>query len=191
MDRLRASAIEPPFDQLSPEFQVLQRWAQAQASLAATEQNERTWSPEYFARWHDQPEAAQLGSLPVFVLTGSRRVFRDLDISAQQQQAEWRENQRRLATLSENSAYTTIACGEHIEIESPERDRSGDSTSTNKSSGKFAGIGSPEQAVISELREEWRASPEIFDLHVRGACHRRIAREWSGRVDLYCAVTHE
>lgn len=102
-DPARATAIEQPFDRLAPDIQDLQRWAQAQPALAAAEQNERTWSPEYFAQWHDHSERAGLGSLPLIVLMRQRGGFHDLDITADRQESERRQAQRRLAALSTNS----------------------------------------------------------------------------------------
>jgi pimeloyl-ACP methyl ester carboxylesterase len=60
-----AQSIEPAFDRLAPSIQKLQLWAQSQRSLAAAEENERTWSPEYFARWHANPASGILGSIPL------------------------------------------------------------------------------------------------------------------------------
>ncbi len=92
--------IEPPFDRLPPDLQTFHLWAQSQRSLAATEENERTWSPEYFARWHDHPESNTLGSISLIVLTRENGGFHDLDIPASQQEAERKTNQIRLAALS-------------------------------------------------------------------------------------------
>lgn len=116
----RVQKIEPPFDRLSPELQIVHLWAQSQAALAAAEENERTWSPEYFACWHQHPEAARLGSIPLVVLSREQGGFHDLDISAAQQEAERKTNQMRLASLSSNSDERIISSGEDMQIEHPE-----------------------------------------------------------------------
>ena len=45
----QAQAVDTPFDRLPPDVQRLHLWAQSQRSLAAADEKERTWSPEYFA----------------------------------------------------------------------------------------------------------------------------------------------
>ena len=116
----RVQKIEPPFDHLSPELQLVHLWAQSQAALAAAEENERTWSPEYFACWHQHPDAARLRSIPLVVLSREEGGFHDLDISASQQEAERKTNQVRLASLSTNSDQRMISSGEDMQIERPE-----------------------------------------------------------------------
>jgi len=116
----KVQKIESPFDRLAPDLQALHLWAQSQRSLASTEENERTWSPEYFARWHDQPAPNPLGSIPLIVLTRKDGGFRDLDIPAVQQEAERKTNQARLAALSKNGEPRIVGSGEDMQIEAPD-----------------------------------------------------------------------
>jgi pimeloyl-ACP methyl ester carboxylesterase len=110
--------IDPPFDRLPPEIQTLHLWAQSQRNLAASEENERTWSPEYFALWHAKPDSSKLGSIPLIVLTRAEGNFSDkLDIPAAQQESERKQNQARLAALSKNSEQRIIASGEDMQVE--------------------------------------------------------------------------
>ena len=119
-DPARVRRIEPPFDRLPLELQRLHLWAISQSHLAEAEENERTWSPEYFAYWHQHPEAARLGSIPLIVLTREQGVFHDLDISAAQQEVERRANQVRLASLSTKGEQRIVSSGEDMQIERPE-----------------------------------------------------------------------
>jgi pimeloyl-ACP methyl ester carboxylesterase len=113
--------IEPPFDRLPPQAQRLHLWAQAQRSRAAAEENERTWSPEYFANWHAHPESSTLGSIPLIVLTRAQGGFSDkLDIPAAQQEAERKQNQSRLAALSKYGEQRIVASGEDMQVEAPD-----------------------------------------------------------------------
>jgi pimeloyl-ACP methyl ester carboxylesterase len=115
-----ATAVDPPFDRLPPDLQKLHLWAQSQRSLAAAEEEEREWSPEYFARWHNDPNSARLGAIPLIVLTREAGGFHDLDITASQQELERSRNQRALATISSRGEQKIIRSGENTEIENPE-----------------------------------------------------------------------
>jgi pimeloyl-ACP methyl ester carboxylesterase len=115
-----ALKLNPPFDRLSRDLRELHVWAQSQRLLAATEENERTWSPEYFARWHNHPEPNPLGSIPLIVLTREHGGFHDLDIPGMQQEAERNTNQRRLAALSKISELRIVASGEDMQVEAPD-----------------------------------------------------------------------
>lgn len=114
------TAIAYPFNLLPSDTQKLHLWAQSQRSLAAAEENEREWSPEYFARWHADRDANKLGSVPLIVLTRANGGFHDLDIPAAQQEAERKQAQSRLAGLSKKGEQRTIASGEHMEVEDPD-----------------------------------------------------------------------
>jgi pimeloyl-ACP methyl ester carboxylesterase len=117
----KVETVEAPFDRLPPDIQKLHLWAQSQHSLAAAEESERTWSPEYFARWHANPETSTLGAIPLVVLTRAQGGFRnDLDIPAVQQEAERKQNQSRLAALSKNSEQRMVAGGEDMQVEAPD-----------------------------------------------------------------------
>lgn len=115
----RVRTIQPPFDRLPPDIQALHLWAQAPRSFAATEEAEREWAPEYFARWHNDPGADRLGSIPLIVLTRSEGGFHDLDVTAAQQESERKRNQVRLAALSTNSEQRVVAATANIVIEDP------------------------------------------------------------------------
>jgi pimeloyl-ACP methyl ester carboxylesterase len=116
----QAQTVEPPFDRLPPDLRALHLWAQSQRALAASEENERTWSPEYFALWHAHPEAGTLGAIPLIVLTREHGGFRDLDIPAAQQEEERKKNQARLAALSSRGEQRIVASGEDMELEAPD-----------------------------------------------------------------------
>lgn len=116
----KATTVDPPFDQLPPDIQKLHFWAQSQRSLAAAEENEREWSPEYFARWHSDPSLARLGAIPLIVLTREQGGFHDLDISAAQQESERKQTQRVLATLSSRGEQKIIHSGESAQIDNPD-----------------------------------------------------------------------
>jgi pimeloyl-ACP methyl ester carboxylesterase len=115
----RVRTIEPPFDRLPPDIQTLHLWAQALRSFAAAEEAEREWAPEYFARWHNDPGADRLGSIPLIVLTRSEVGFHDLDFTAAQQESERKQNQVRLAALSTNCEQRVVAATANIMIENP------------------------------------------------------------------------
>jgi pimeloyl-ACP methyl ester carboxylesterase len=116
----RRPQLEPPFDRLPPDLQKLHLWAQSQRTLAATEENERTWSPEYFAIWHAHPEVSTLGEIRLIVLSREQGGFRDLDIPATQQEAERKSNQLRLAGLSKRGEQRIVASGEAMQVEAPD-----------------------------------------------------------------------
>jgi pimeloyl-ACP methyl ester carboxylesterase len=117
----KTPTIEPPFDRLPPDIQKLHLWAQSQRSLASAEENERTWSPEYFAQWHAHPKSAMLGSIPLIVLTRALGGFNDnLDIPAARQESERKQQQARLAALSKNGEQRIVASGEDMQIEAPD-----------------------------------------------------------------------
>jgi pimeloyl-ACP methyl ester carboxylesterase len=117
----QVGTVEPPFDRLPPGIQKLHLWAQSQRALASAEENERAWSPEYFARWHANPESSTLGPIPLVVLTRAQGGFRDdLDIPAAQQEAERKQNQARLAALSKNCDQRIVASGEDMQVEAPD-----------------------------------------------------------------------
>jgi pimeloyl-ACP methyl ester carboxylesterase len=119
-DPANARKIEPPFDRLPKEIQQLQAWAQAQRLLANTEENERMWSPEYFARWHNHPQPDPFGSIPLIVLTREHGGFHDLDIPAAQQEAERLAGQHNLVALSTHGEQRIVASGEDMQVEAPD-----------------------------------------------------------------------
>ncbi len=115
-----ATAVAPPFDRLPQDIQLLHLWAQSQRSLAAAEENEREWSPEYFAKWHNTPNQARLGTIPLIVLTREQGGFHDLDLTAAQQELERRKTQNAFVGLSSHSLQKMILSGEITEVENPD-----------------------------------------------------------------------
>lgn len=114
-----AVVVGPPFDRLPGDVQNLRLWAKSQRALAAAEENERAWSPEYFALWHNDPKSSTLGAIPLIVLTRAQGGFRDLDITAAQQEAERKRGQAQLVTLSTNGEQRIVASGEDMQVEAP------------------------------------------------------------------------
>jgi pimeloyl-ACP methyl ester carboxylesterase len=112
--------LDAPFDRLPRAEQQLHLWAQSQRSLAAAEENERTWSPEYFALWHADPGSSRLQAIPLVVLTRAHGGFKDLDISAVQQEAERKAAQSRLVALSTRGEQIIVDSGEDMQIEAPD-----------------------------------------------------------------------
>jgi pimeloyl-ACP methyl ester carboxylesterase len=115
----QARAVDPPFDRLPEEVQKLHLWAQAQQTLAAAEENEREWSPEYFALWHNDPKSSTLGAIPLIVLSRAQGGFKDLDITAAQQEVERQRSQARLVTLSSQGEQRIVASGADMQVEAP------------------------------------------------------------------------
>ena len=113
-------AVEPPFDRLPVDVQKLQLWAQSQRALAASEENERNWSPEYFALWHNDPKSSTLGAIPLIVLTRAHGGFKDLDITAVQQEVERKRAQAQFVSLSTRGEQRIIESGEDMQVEAPD-----------------------------------------------------------------------
>src|SRR5438552_2304098 len=115
----QVATIAPPFDRLASSIQRLRLWARPRRSLAAAEENEREWAPEYLARWHADPPSGHLGAIPLFVLARRNVAFHDLDISAQEQELTRKHNQNRLQALSTISRMQWIDADRDIRIEKP------------------------------------------------------------------------
>lgn len=119
-DPSKAEPIEPPFDRLPPDIQNLHLWAHSQLALGDAEEGERTWSPEYFQRWHDAPQSARLGSIPLIVLSREKGGYDDsLDIPGVLLEAERRQLQEHLAALSTRGKQTYVASGHNMQLEAP------------------------------------------------------------------------
>lgn len=112
--------LESPFDRLPAAEQGSHLWAASQRSLAAAEENERTWSPEYFSRWHADPNSSKLGAIPLIVLTRAHGGFKDLDISAEQQETERQAAQTSLAALSTRGEQRIVDSSEDMQVEVPD-----------------------------------------------------------------------
>ena len=116
----RVQKLDAPFDKLPADVQASHLWAQGQQSLASAEENERTWSPEYFALWHNDVKSSTLDSLPLIVLTRAQGGFKDLDIPAAQQESERKHGQVKLVALSTRGEQRIIESGEDMQVEAPD-----------------------------------------------------------------------
>jgi hypothetical protein len=116
----RVQKLDSPFDKLPVDPQANHLWAQGQQSLAAAEKNERTWSPEYFALWQNGAKSSALESIPLIVLTRAQGGFKDLDITAAQQESERESEQVQLVALSTRGEPRIIECGEDMQVEAPD-----------------------------------------------------------------------
>jgi len=115
-----SSAVDPPFDRLPTEIQRFHLWADSQPALNDAENSEREWSPEYFAQWHAKSQAGTLGSIPLIVLTRAKGGYgNDLDIPAEQLEAERLKTQAGLATLSTNGTQRIVQGGHNLQVEAP------------------------------------------------------------------------
>jgi pimeloyl-ACP methyl ester carboxylesterase len=120
-DTSKVEPLDSPFDRLPPDIQKLHLWAQSQPALQNAEEDERTWSPEYFQQWHDHPQPGAFGSTPLIVLTRTEGGFDDsLDIPGVKLEAERKETQARLALLSKNGKNILVASGHNMQVEAPD-----------------------------------------------------------------------
>lgn len=114
------STVDPPFDRLPLEIQKLHLWADSQPALNDAENSEREWSPEYFAQWHAKSQAGTLGSIPLIVLTRAKGGYgNDLDIPAEQLEAERLKTQAALALLSTKGIQRIVQGGHNLQVEAP------------------------------------------------------------------------
>ena len=96
-------------------------WAASLPALGPTEDSQRDWSAEYFARWAATPQAGSLGRMPLIVLTRARGGFRDsLDKPAAELERIRLEAQRGLATLSTAGEQRIVESGHSMHLEAPE-----------------------------------------------------------------------
>jgi pimeloyl-ACP methyl ester carboxylesterase len=116
-----AGRLEPPLDRLSAEDRQRHAWAQSQPSLQDAEDSERTWSPEYLARWAKSSQEGSLGEMPLVVLTRARGGYGDdLDIPGAQLDGERKRLQERLAGLSRKGRQVLVDAGHDMHLEAPE-----------------------------------------------------------------------
>ncbi len=114
------STLEAPFDRLPVEVQKLHMWADSQPAMSDAEQSERTWSPEYFRHWYEAPQAGSLGSIPLMVLMRAEGGYgNDLDVPADQLEAERIQAHAHLAALSTHSRLQVVDSGHNMQVESP------------------------------------------------------------------------
>jgi pimeloyl-ACP methyl ester carboxylesterase len=114
------AALEKPFDQLPIEVQKLHMWADSLPTMSDAEESERTWSPEYFRHWYESPQAGSLRSIPLIVLMRAEGGYgNDLDVSADQLEAERKQAHIHLAKLSTRGKLQVVDSGHNMQVESP------------------------------------------------------------------------
>lgn len=113
--------VEPPYDKLPAEDQRLQLWAQSSSTLQVAEDSQRTWSPEYLAKWHGTSQGGSLGTIPLVVLTRAEGGYStDLDVAAAELETERKGLQADLTKLSKNSRQVIVQSGHNMQLEAPE-----------------------------------------------------------------------
>ena len=116
---VRAVKVDPPFDRLSPTDQIAHAWAASLGKLSKTEDSERTWSPEAMQHLHETNQTNVLHGIPLVVLSRAVAGFGSTDIAADKLDADWRDNQNKLAALSTDSIHRWVRSGHEIEVEDP------------------------------------------------------------------------
>jgi pimeloyl-ACP methyl ester carboxylesterase len=115
-----ATTLDPPFDRLPPQFQKLHLWADSHPAMYDAEESERTWSPEYFQRWYETPQAGSLGLIPLIVLMRAEGGYgNDLDIPAPTLEAERKQAHAHLAGLSLRGQVRVVPAGHNMQVEAP------------------------------------------------------------------------
>ena len=113
-------SLEAPFDRLPPDLQKAHLWALSQPTLAAAENSERDWSPEYLAKWIASDQRGSLGDLPIIVLARKEGGYGDgHDLSAQELERLRREEHEQMAALSSRGKVIWVDGGHEIELENP------------------------------------------------------------------------
>jgi pimeloyl-ACP methyl ester carboxylesterase len=114
------STLEKPFDRLPVEVQKLHMWADSLPTMSDAEESERTWSPEYFRHWYETPQAGSLGSIPLIVLMRAEGGYgNELDVSADQLEAERKQAHAHLAKLSTRGKLQVVDSGHNMQVEVP------------------------------------------------------------------------
>lgn len=114
------STLEVPFDRLPVEVQKLHMWADSLQTMSDAEESERTWSPEYFRRWYETPQAGSLGSIPLIVLMRAEGGYgNDLDVPADQLETERKQAHAHLAALSRRGSLQVVDSGHNMQVEAP------------------------------------------------------------------------
>lgn len=118
-----SQVLEPPLDRLPPNAQQIWLWASAQPLLGLAHDAELDWSPEEFARMHDQRlrNRATLRDLPLVVLAQTNGGYADgMSIPATDLEKERRALQADLARLSHRGKLIFAAnSGHNIHLEDP------------------------------------------------------------------------
>ena len=113
--------LDSLYDPLPVTEKRLRIWAQSLPGLDDAENSQREWSPEYLQKWHDTPQAGNLGAIPVLVLTRAHGGYgNDLDMPATQLEEERLEGQHDLTLLSTNAKQIIVSSGHNMELEAPD-----------------------------------------------------------------------
>ncbi len=121
-DPQQPQTLDPMYNVLPPAEQKLQLWAQALPEMQDAENSQREWTPESLAKWHAEPQAGILGSIPIIVLTRPKGGYGDdLDVPAAQLGQERKDGQATLAKLSSNSKLIIVDSGHNMQLEVPDQ----------------------------------------------------------------------
>ncbi len=114
--------LDPMYDVLPPDVQKLQLWAQSRPEIEDTEDSQREWSGEYFAKWLATPQASTLGAIPLIVLTRADGGYTDGDyeIPAAQLERERKEGQAKLTLLSTKGKQIIVHSGHNMDLQAPD-----------------------------------------------------------------------
>jgi pimeloyl-ACP methyl ester carboxylesterase len=113
--------IEPPFDRLPEKEQDLQRWAEQLPELNDAEDSQKEWSVEYMEQLHEKPQQGSLGAIPLVVLTRAEAHYsKDLDVPAEELEAERLRLQASLALLSSDGKQILVPSGHNMHLEAPD-----------------------------------------------------------------------
>ena len=119
-----AEPVEPPLDRLPGDAQRLWRWAASLPSSRHAPGAELDWSPEEFARFHQQrvSDRATLGNIPLIVLARTSGEYESgLSISADSLERERRALMADLAALSHRGQVRYAPhSGHNIHLEEPD-----------------------------------------------------------------------
>ena len=112
--------LDAIYKALPPEYQAMQRWAQAQPNLDDAENSQREWSDEFFGQLLAKPQDGALGKTPLLVLSRADGGYtKDEDVPAAQMEQERIEGQAKLVRLSTNSRQIIVHSGHNMELEAP------------------------------------------------------------------------
>jgi pimeloyl-ACP methyl ester carboxylesterase len=113
--------IEPPFDRLPRQQQLLQLWAEQLPALEDAENSQKEWSTEYMQQMYERPQDGSLGAMPLRVLTRAEGGYgNDLNVPAEELEAERLSLQSRLALLSSNGKQVIVHSGHNMHLEAPD-----------------------------------------------------------------------
>jgi pimeloyl-ACP methyl ester carboxylesterase len=118
-----APKIEPPFDKLPKDIQILRLWALNNPKLSAA--TDDFWAEELQAMFESRAKTEfQLGDIPLIVLIGGKTESTPQGLTDEQWnslQEEKRRQKTELANLSRNSKVIVAEkSGHHIQLDSPD-----------------------------------------------------------------------